>query len=128
MVCYGCVAKLTGRSPNPQQEQKRPPRQQKQASDSPQCTCQEPWSLDPDCPVHGKQSSTETERQRHRHLRTLDLDEDSDWEDIQFAYKKLIKKHHPDRHPPSRRKRQEGRVKKINAAYTWLKKHCKEAA
>lgn len=124
MVCYGCVAKLTGASPHPpRQEQPRPP-----PADGPQCTCQHFWQVDPGCPVHGRASNDEVGRKRRRYLGTLDLDEDADWEDVQYAYKQLVKKHHPDRHPPSRRKRQEQRVKKINAAYAWLKKHYEEAA
>ena len=80
------------------------------------------------CPVHGRHSSDEAARTRRKHLRMLDLDEESDWDDIQFAYKKLVKEHHPDRHPPSRRKQKEKRMGKINAAYTWLKKNYEEAA
>jgi len=129
LICYGCVAKLTGQSPNPRQE--KPPERKKHRqgpSGAPQCTCSEPWSLDPECPVHGRHSSDELARTRRRHLRMLDLDEDSDWEDVQFAYKKLVREHHPDKHPPSRRKKKEARIKKINVAYTWLKRHYEEAA
>lgn len=130
MVCYGCVAKLTGESPNPKQQQppKRQARQESAKSSGPQCTCREPWSLDPECPIHGRQSSDEMARTRRKHLRMLDLDEQSDWEDVQFAYKKLVREHHPDRHPPSRRKQKEARMRKINAAYKWLKDHYEEAA
>lgn len=130
IVCYGCVAKMTGQSPNPKQEQlpKRKRRSEEEATGAPQCTCREPWALDPQCPVHGRHSSDETARTRRKHLRLLDLDEESDWDDIQFAFKKLVKEHHPDRHPPSRRKQKEKRMGKINAAYTWLKKHYEEAA
>jgi hypothetical protein len=123
MVCYGCIARMTGASPNPKQE--TPP---KTADASPQCNCQEPWKLSPQCPVHGRQSNDDLGRMRRKHLRALELDEDADWEDVQFAYKQLVKKHHPDRHPPTRKKRQESRIKKINAAFTWLKKHYEEAA
>jgi hypothetical protein len=127
MVCFGCVAKLTGQSPNPRQEQP-PKRKRKEGSSAPQCTCTEPWKLDSQCPVHGRHSSDETARTRRKHLRMLDLDEACDWDDIQFAYKKLVKEHHPDRHPPSKRKQKEARMRKINAAYTWLKKQYEEAA
>jgi hypothetical protein len=128
MVCYGCVAKLTGQSPNPRQEQPKRKKRRQQEDSGLQCTCTVPWRLDPECPVHGRQSSDETARIRRKHLRILDLDEESDWEDIQFAYKKLVKEHHPDRHPPSRRKQKEARMRKINAAYAWLKKQYEEAA
>jgi hypothetical protein len=124
MICYGCVAKLTGESPNPKQEAPK----SKKKRGGPECTCSEPWSLDPECPVHGRHSSDELARTRRKHLRMLDLDEDSDWDDIQFAFKKLVKEHHPDRHPPSKRKQKEARMRKINVAYVWLKKHCEEAA
>lgn len=128
MVCYGCVAKLTGASPNPKQERDPGPAPGPQPAD--QCSCRDPWKLDADCPIHGRasQSSDDTARKRRRYLRVLDLDEDCDWEDIRYAYKQMMRKHHPDRHPPSRRKRQEQRVAKINAAYAWLKKHHEEAA
>jgi hypothetical protein len=128
MICFGCVAKLTGQSPTPKQEP--PPKRRRAGGEgtAPQCTCSVPWKLDPNCPVHGRHSSDDMARTRRKHLRMLDLDEDSDWEDIQFAFKKLVKEHHPDRHPPSKRKQKEARMRKINAAYAWLKKHCEEAA
>lgn len=76
--------------------------------------------------MHGRVSNNDTARRRN--LAIFDLDDDADWEDVAFAYKKLVRKHHPDRHPVSRKARQEKRIKKINAAYTWLKKHYEEAA
>lgn len=126
MICYGCVARLMGTSPHPQQQPRRSRRAG--ATSAPQCTCATPWQLDPTCVVHGRASSDEIARTRRKHLRTLDLDEDADWEDIQFAYKQLAKKHHPDKHPPSRQKRQVSRIKKINAAFAWLKKQYQEEA
>jgi hypothetical protein len=75
IICYGCVAKLTGQSPNPPQEKPSPKRKRRAgASGAPQCICSEPWSLDPECPVHGRHSSDEAARTRRKHLRMLDLD------------------------------------------------------
>lgn len=140
LVCYGCVAKLTGQSPYPVEMPSHqaasanvPPPKKQGPRPGPQqqgpfCTCREPWQLDADCPMHGKISSDDAARNRKRYLRALELEESADWDDVVFSYRQLVKKHHPDKHPPSRKERQEQRIKKINVAYTWLKKYYEEAA
>lgn len=65
---------------------------------------------------------------RRKHLRRLKLDDSASAGDIDKAYKRVAREQHPDRAPVAERERATERLKKINDAYTWLKKHDRAAA
>jgi len=66
---------------------------------------------------------------RSEYLLVLGLTSDASWFQVQAVYKALVKEHHPDKHPASRRKEQEKKLKKFNEAFGWLKTYYeKEAA
>lgn len=128
MICFGCVARAGGTF---NQTPPKPPwAQDPPAGSGPVCTCTSPSQLDSTCPLHGRESGSDADLVRRRHLRVLGLDADADWDDIRLAHRQLVRKHHPDKFSGSRRKQQqEQKIKRINAAFEWLKRyHSKEAA
>lgn len=63
--------------------------------------------------------------QLHRYLDLLGLGTDASFDDVRSAYRRLALTSHPDRFDadPRRRAEAEEEMKRINAAYTWLREH-----
>ena len=53
-------------------------------------------------------------------LQVMELNDDVKWEQIQFKFKELVKKYHPDKNHGN--KKFEEKLKKITLAYSQLKK------
>lgn len=81
----------------------------------------------PGSPPNGAPPEEDERVVRARHLSTLGLVDPVTEDEVREQYRALAKKHHPDRASASNRQDSERRLKKINAAYDWLKRHRKAA-
>ena len=70
-----------------------------------------------------------TDKQKRReYLEVMGLEDPVTVDELEEAFRTLMRKHHPDRAPEKRRAKAEARCKKITEAYHWLKEHQKRAA
>ncbi|MEJ2202020.1 MAG: J domain-containing protein [Desulfuromonadaceae bacterium] len=63
-----------------------------------------------------------TYRELQRALEILGLPERASLKEIKYRHRKLVKRHHPDRHPEETPER----IREINAAYERVRAYCAE--
>lgn len=68
-------------------------------------------------------SEPQPDPEERKHYAALELPYGASFEQVKTAYKKLVKKYHPDRFPnnPEKQKAAEELTQKINGAYTFFK-------
>lgn len=75
-----------------------------------------------------QQSSSYSENQGYDPYKVLEINSQASWEEIEKAYKKLVRKYHPDRYQSAEDRETATRVMSmINASFSFLKeKHGKK--